>query len=127
MAKNLYCMKRLCSLNINSEKLRYFKNYWKYKDIELVISLSNKNQQTINKIFPDTQTILYNNFDIYSQNSVNKLFTFVGSQRKINLALVGNEENIKYICYKNLDPQTKISTFTPILLELTFNNNFCDN
>ena len=127
MAKNLYCMKRLCSLNINSEKLRYFKNYWKYKDIELVISLSNKNQQTINKIFPDTQTILYNNFDIYSQNSVNKLFTFVGSQRKINLALVGNEENIKYICYKNLDPRTKISTFTPILLELTFNNNFCDN
>ena len=127
MAKNLYCIKRLCSSNINTEKLSYFKNYWKYKDIGLVISLSNKNQHTINKIFPDTHTILYDNFNIYNHNSVDKLFTFVGSQKKINLALVGNEEIIKYICYSDLDPKNKLSTFSPILLELTFNNNFCDN
>lgn len=127
MAKNLYCMKRLCSNNIHPERLTYFKNYWKYKDIEAVVSLSKNNIPTIQKIFPNTTTITYNDFDISNKNSVRNLFRFIGDQKNINLALIGDNKNIQYICYRNYKENRKLSTFSPILLELTFNKNFCDN
>ena len=125
---NLYCMKRLCVTNIHPERLNCFRNYWKYKDIEAVISLSKKNIPTIQKIFPDIPTLTYNDFDIYkNQNSINNLFTFIGNQKKVNLTLIGDNKNIQYICYQDFNENRKLSTFSPILLELTFNKNFCDN
>lgn len=119
-AKNVYCLKHFGS---NQFKISSLYNSWVHRNSIQVVYTCNEERSlnTCAQLFPETKVKLISEQHFRAPKNIYKL---IEPLKEYNIALISNEQNIHKFLYN--DNITKISSYHPYLLELTFKD-LCNN